>query len=78
MSNFCVVDDKHVPLYRIIWVSALPHFCGEDDCMHQGKYEVRLEQGESVWANAPERDETLAALERWQGGMDTMADDWES
>ena len=26
MSVFCMVDDKHVPLYRILWVSALPHF----------------------------------------------------
>ena len=76
MSIFCKVDDKHVPLYRIMWVSELPHFCGEDDCMAEGKYEVRLEQGESVWANTDERDETLAALQRWQGGMGTPDDDW--
>jgi hypothetical protein len=77
MSIFCMVDDKHVPLYRIIWVSALPHFCGEDDCTQQGKYEVRLEQGEALWANAEERDQALSALERWQGGLDTTAEDWD-
>ena len=29
MSVFCTVDDKHIPLYRIMWVSALPHFADE-------------------------------------------------
>ena len=28
MSIFCLIDDKHVPLYRILWVAELPHFCG--------------------------------------------------
>jgi hypothetical protein len=32
-------------------------------------YEIRLEQDESVWSNRQERDEVLAALEAWQGGM---------
>ena len=36
MSAFCLVDDKHVPLYRILWVSELPHFCGSDDCQQEG------------------------------------------
>ena len=69
MSIFCTVDDKYVPLYRVMWISALPHFCGAEDCECEGKYEVRLEQGESVWANIKERDETVAALDRWQGGL---------
>jgi hypothetical protein len=69
----CVVDDKHVPLYRIIWVSAVPHFCGEDDCMCEGQYEVRLEQGESVWGSQEDRDRVLAALEAWQRGIE---EDW--
>jgi hypothetical protein len=77
MSIFCVVDDKHLPLYRIMWVAAVPHFCGEEDCTAEGKYEVRLEQGESAWANVGERDETLAALERWQGGLETPGEEWE-
>jgi hypothetical protein len=67
-SVFCVVDDKHVPLYRILWISDLPHFCGNDDCMCEGRYEIRLEMDESVWANREERDEVLAALEAWAGG----------
>ena len=75
MSVFCVVDDKHVPLYRIMWVSALPHFCGEDDCLCEGKYEIRLEQGEAVWANNEERDATLAALDAWQGGTSDAGDE---
>ena len=61
MSVFCVVDDKHVPLYRILWVSA--------DCQREGHYEVRLDQGESLWADAPgQRDAVLAALEAWCQG----------
>jgi hypothetical protein len=70
-SMFCIVDDKYVPLYRILWVGAVPHFCGEDDCQCEGMYEVRLEQEESVWAATPqERDGVLKALEDWGGGPD--------
>lgn len=68
-SIFCVVDDKHVPLYRIMWIAATPHFCGADDCSREGFYEIRLEQDESVWANRQERDQVLSALEAWQGGL---------
>jgi len=68
MSVFCQIDDKHVPLYRIMWVSEVPHFCGSADCQREGMYEVRLEQGEAVWASREERDEVLTALETWQGG----------
>jgi hypothetical protein len=68
MSIFCIIDDKHVPLYRILWVSALPHFCGSPDCQRESQYEIRLEHGESVWANQQERDAVLAALEASQGG----------
>jgi hypothetical protein len=70
---FCKVDDKHVPLYRIVWISELPHFCGHEDCMYEGRYEIRLEMEESVWASRQERDAVLAALEAWAGGTD--ADD---
>lgn len=66
-SIFCLIDDKHVPLYRVIWVADLPHFCGHEDCTREGQYEVRLEQDESVWANRLERDRILAAIEAWQG-----------
>jgi hypothetical protein len=62
------MDDKFVPVYRIVWVSAVPHFCGEEDCEREGQYEVRLELDESVWAtNQVERDQVLRALENWQG-----------
>jgi len=77
MSIFIVVDDKHVPLYRVMWVSSVPHFCGEDDCEREGQYEIRLEQGESVWASQMQRDEVLAAMEKWQGGMGQPDEDWE-
>ncbi len=70
MSFFCTVDDKHVPLYRVLWIAATPHFCGEEDCVREGYYEVRLEQGESVWANKDERDRVLELLEAWQAGLD--------
>ena len=36
MSVFFLVDDKHVPLYRVMWVAATPHFCGADDCEREG------------------------------------------
>ena len=67
-SIFCKIDDKHVPLYRVIWISDLPHFCGEDDCMCEGQYEIRLESDESVWGSRLERDAMLRAIEDWQGG----------
>ncbi len=75
MSIFCVIDEKHIPLYRVMWVASLPHFCGEEDCQCEGRYEVRLEQGESIWGNGDERDKVLEALERWQGGLGSPDDD---
>jgi hypothetical protein len=68
-SIFCTVDDKHVPLYRVMWVSDVPHFCGSEECVCEGRYEIRLEQDESVWASRPERDAMLSALESWRGGL---------
>ncbi len=78
MSVFGLVDDKHVPLYRVIWVAATPHYCGEEDCEREGDYEVRLEQGESVWATKAERDALLAALEAWAGGDEPDQEGWEN
>lgn len=69
MSVFFVVDDKHVPLYRVVWIAATPHFCGEDDCSREGYYEIRLEQGESVWANGKERDGLIEAIQGWHDGV---------
>ncbi len=69
MSAFCLVDDKHIPLYRVMWISALPHFCGDSNCEREGQYEIRLEQGEAVWSTQEERDGVLAALEAWQGEL---------
>ena len=67
MSVFCTIDDKQVPLYRVLWVSSLPHFCGDDDCQREGQYEVRLDASESVWAvSVEERDAVMAAIEGWQ------------
>ena len=75
MPAFCKIDDKHVPLYRILWISALPHFCGAEDCEREGQYEVRLEQGESVWATRGERDRAMAAVEAWQAGEDDLEEE---
>jgi hypothetical protein len=68
MSVFCSVDGKKVPLYRIMWIAELPHFCGEEECQREGQYEIRLEQEESVWATRQERDAVVAAVEIWQEG----------
>jgi hypothetical protein len=69
MSAVCTIDDKFVPLGRILWISALPHFCGADECTREGHYEVRLDQGESVWAaSVEERDRVVAAIESWHSG----------
>ena len=65
MAAICLIDDKHVPLYRIVWIADVPHFCGEADCMHEGDYEVRLDVDDSLWTNSRERDDVLAALSRW-------------
>jgi hypothetical protein len=75
-SIFSIVDDKHVPLYRVMWVSDIPHFCGNDDCLYEGRYEIRLEQDESVFATREQRDQMLEALERWQGGISGGDSDW--
>jgi hypothetical protein len=75
MSILSKIDDKLIPLYRIMWVSATPHFCGEEDCTREGSYEIRLEQGESVWANPSERDKIIEQLEQWQGGLGSLDSD---
>jgi hypothetical protein len=68
VSIFCRIDDKHVPLYRVLWVAATPHFCGEADCQCEGLYEVALEGGESVWAKDEEQVRLLEMIEAWQRG----------
>ena len=65
MSMFCKIDEKFVPLNRVLWVSALPHFCGSAECQREGQYEVRLEGHEAIWASRQERDAALAAIEAW-------------
>ncbi len=74
-SIFCKADDKYIPLYRVMWIAEVPHFCGHEDCMHEGDYEIRLEQDDSVWASREERDNMLAAIEAWQSGTE-IDDDW--
>lgn len=74
MSILSRIDDKHVPLYRVMWVAATPHFCGEEDCQREGYYEVRLEQDESVWANDQEHKSLVQQLESWQGGLGPAED----
>lgn len=77
MSIMCRIDDKHVPLYRVMWVAATPHFCGEEECLREGFYEVQLEHGESIWASAEEQVNLIEKIEQWQGGMGpTEEEDW--
>ena len=66
-SVMTIIDDKHVPLTRIIWVSDLPHFCGNEDCDVEGRYEIRIDGDESLFGTREERDETLKAMEGWHG-----------
>jgi hypothetical protein len=68
-SILCIIDDKHVPLYRVLWVSEIPHFCGDPDCECEGRYEIRLEQGESLYGTQADRDRIVRALEEWRGGL---------
>lgn len=76
-SPLVLIDDKHVPLFRIVWVSDVPHFCGEDDCMHEGDYEVRLDVDDSIWINAEERDKTVEAITKWCSDPRDDGADWE-
>ena len=60
-----LIDDKHVPLSRILWVADVPHFCGGEDCTVEGRYEVRIEAGDSLFCTREERDVTIEAIEEW-------------
>ena len=64
-SVFTLIDDKHVPLARIVWISDLPHFCGREECEVEGRYEIRIEADESMFATRVDRDAALEALESW-------------
>ena len=68
MSIFTTIDDKHVPLHRILWISEVPHFCGREDCTVEGRYEIKLEADESVFGTRAEREAALANMERWSSG----------
>ena len=75
-SPLVKVDDKHVPLYRIVWVSEVPHFCGDEECMHEGDYEIRLDVDDSVWTNGEGRDVVVAALNRWCSDPRADNEEW--
>jgi hypothetical protein len=68
MPVFCHVDDKCIPLYRVVWIADLPHFCGDEECQREGQYEIRLEGDESVWGSVAEHDAAVEALEAWLQG----------
>ena len=77
MSALCRIDDKYVPLTRIIWISAVPHFCGSEECQREGQYEVQLEHGETLFATPGEQADALRALEAWHGEEDSPLDEGE-
>ena len=66
---FTTIDDKHVPLMRIVWISDIPHFCGNEDCQVEGRYEIRVEGDESLFSTRDERDQALEDFERWMEGQ---------
>lgn len=66
VEAFVLIDDKHVPVTRIVWVSEVPHFCGNEECTVEGRYEVSIEADESLFGSREERDAALKALEDWQ------------
>ena len=68
MPVFCHVDDKLIPLYRVVWIAELPHFCGDEECQREGQYEIRLEGDESVWGGVGEHDAAVEALQAWLQG----------
>ena len=61
-----------------MWVAATPHFCGAEDCEREGQYEIRLEQGECVWAKQQERDDMLQALEAGKAAWARPEEEWET
>lgn len=62
-----LIDDKHVPLARIVWVADVPHFCGQEECTVEGRYEIRLDGDESLFGSREERDATLTLMDDWFG-----------
>lgn len=73
---FSKVDDKFIPLYRVLWISEVPHFCGSEECEVEGRYEIRLEADESVFGTREERDDVIQSLEAWHGGGTGEDPDW--
>ena len=73
---FVKVDDKHVPLYRVIWAADVPHFCGSEDCEVEGRYEIRLEGDESLFGTREERDAVMHAIESWHAGPEDDEPEW--
>ena len=67
MSIFCRIDDKLIPLSRVLWVAATPHFCGESECNCEGLYEITLDGGsEPIWARHDEKERLIEQIEDWQ------------
>lgn len=73
---FSIVDDKNVPLYRVLWIGDVPHFCGAEDCTVEGRYEIRLDADESVFGTREERDSMLEAMEKWHRGSTNEDGPW--
>ena len=73
---FARIDDKHVPLYRVVWIADVPHFCGAEDCTVEGRYEIRLDSDESLFGSREERDDMMEALESWNRGPAEGEEPW--
>lgn len=73
---FSIVDDKHVPLYRVLWIADVPHFCGDEECTAEGRYEIRLDADESLFGTREERDSMIEAMETWHQGPSGDGEPW--
>lgn len=56
-------DDKLIPIFRLLWLSELPHVCEEDNCPVRGLYELRLGNGESLFSTRADRDRFIEQTE---------------
>jgi hypothetical protein len=50
--------------------------CGDEECMHEGDYEIRLDVDDSLWTNGEGRDSVVAALNRWGSDPRGDSEDW--
>ena len=63
-SIFFKVDDKFVPIFRLMWIADVPHFCGEEDCVAEFHWVLQNEK-----SGVPVRFE-IPSMGGWLGAYD--------